>query len=671
MSRHSLVLANIPALFLPLLLLTLPGSSAAATSEDGYISRRADTWTLGTAKVERTITFSKGRFFTSSLKDKISGRELLPPGTASEEIGGFVDGEEVSNQVSSWKLVSANDRTLAQGEIQLDVAMRHGSLQATKSYVVYPGSSIIREWVQFKNVGIKSLRVSEPRFLSFTAKLGTRELQKLHWMTGGENRPGSWTLRTEELKPGVQREFDSYDPFNGSAKGNFVGDGVIARVLRNDEQIWPLKNWLHKKWEYVPNAYSKIPIDAEVEVAAGDRLVFLVNRFGTTGSDLTTFDPTIVYPNGEGHRASEEFSDQQGKNGWRYQFTEAGRISNPDLARFYESRPTTHQSDPSIQLADLVYDDATKHWRRPGGNAAEVLAVARGEMTPALQHDAALVWIAPKAGRVRITATLSNIGNTASPGAGRSYREGSNAYAPWAAIASDEDGEGLFIGWDYFGHWASTWTQKPDGSVAVRFRVAGHNQNLKSGESLTTPMAFAGLFHGDLDEAGNEVLDWQYRYLWDYTREGWFGAIRQAGWWWKGTGWPDPRNTRWIGQGPLTLTILNADSDSLYRKIFRLADYISETGADVYHRDCCWWDSAGEWRGPDFRTTGVYLRKHSIGQAHLLPNLHGGSQIRASPQPSWLGHQQHVGHVKARGRRTPFSCTRPVPPTLWKIRVAN
>ena len=50
-------------------------------------------------------------------------------------------------------------------------------------------------------------------------------------------------------------------------------------------------------------------------------------------------------------------------------------------------------------------------------------------------------------------------------------------------------------------------------------KVAGHKQTLAPGESLTTPKAFVGLFRDDLDDAGNEVLDWQYRYLWDYTRE--------------------------------------------------------------------------------------------------------------------------------------------------------
>lgn len=590
----------------------------ATQSEDGYLFRSANTWTLGTSKVERKIILANGHFFTASLKDKISGRELLPEAQPSEEFGAILNGKESSSVSGNWKMLRTNEHVGANGELILEVSLRQGNLQATKTYVVYPGSSIIREWVQFKNVGQERLRISEPRFLSVSANAGPADSQTLHWVTGGENRPGTWTLKTEQLKREVPREFDSYDPFGGTAEGNFIGDGVIARVVHNNDQIWPPKDWLHKKWQYIPNADAKIPLDAEADVVSGDRLVFIVNRFGTTGHDQTAFDPIVVYPNGESHKASEEFSDQQGKNGWKYQFTEAGRISNPDLARSYEARPTTHQSDPAIQLGDLVYDNAAKQWLRPGSNA-DGMFVGRGEISPALQQDAALVWIAPRAGKVRITAMLSNLGNTPQPGAGRTYREASASYAPWAAIVNHAGGEGFFIGWDYFGHWASAFTQSQDGYVRVKFRVAGHNQNLKLGESVTTPMAFVGLFNGDLDEAGNQALDWQYRYLWDYTREGWFGAIRQAGWWWKGTGWPDLRNTRWIGQGPLTLTVLDADSDSLYRKIFRMADYISETGADIYHRDCCWWDSAGEWKGPDFRTTGLYLRKHGIGQLIYSP----------------------------------------------------
>src|ERR1700704_3089330 len=146
-------------LLLPLLVI-LPSVAAVATkSGDGYISRTADTWTLGTVKVERKITLSKGRFLTISLKDKVSGRELLTPGTVSEEIGAVLDGKEISSASGGWKLVSANDHVGPNGELQLDLALRLGHLQATKTYVVYPETSIIREWASFKNVGPKPLRI--------------------------------------------------------------------------------------------------------------------------------------------------------------------------------------------------------------------------------------------------------------------------------------------------------------------------------------------------------------------------------------------------------------------------------------------------------------------------------------------------------------------------------
>ena len=94
----------------------------------------------------------------------------------------------------------------------------------------------------------------------------------------------------------------------------------------------------------------------------------------------------------------------------------------------------------------------------------------------------------------------------------------------------------------------------------ARFRVAGYEKTLQPGESLTTPLAFVGLFQKDLDEAGNECLDWQYAYLWDYTRPGWFPGIRMLGWWWKGTPWKIPPT---LGTGS------NGDTASAFRKVFR------------------------------------------------------------------------------------------------------
>ena len=251
-------------------------------------------------------------------------------------------------------MIRAEQTKLKQGELQLDLTLQRGSLLVTKSYVVYPGSSVIRQWVTFTNAGDRPLKIVEPGFLSETVRPGDPEKLDFHWMTGGENQPGSWMLKTEKLG----------------------ADKAAALSI-----------------------------------------------------------PTSLFP------AAEE--------------------ATPLSVSAWARRPT------------------------PPGMPC---------------------W----------------------PGTPR---------------------EGVVIGWDYFGHWASSFRLDADGAVTVQLKVAGHKQTLAPGESLTTPKAFVGLFRDDLDEAGNEVLDWQYRYLWDYTRDGWFPAIRMLGYWMNGTGWGQP-GVGWTGGKP-------------------------------------------------------------------------------------------------------------------------
>ena len=131
--------------------------------------------------------------------------------------------------------------------------------------------------------------------------------------------------------------------------------------------------------------------------------------------------------------------------------------------------------------------------------------------------------------------------------------------------------------------------------------MAGHKQTSRRANP-SHPEGFVGLFRDDLDNAGNECLDWQYRYLWDYTRDGWFPAIRMLGYWYEGHGL-GTAGRGWTGGEPRL--------QSTFRKVFRVADLMRTVGADVYHRDWGWWDRAGDWNGPDFRTTGDYLRKQA------------------------------------------------------------
>ncbi|MHB8522514.1 MAG: alpha-amylase family protein [Limisphaerales bacterium] len=582
-------------------LFALMMAGATACADDADIRQRGNQWTLRTSRMERVVVLEDGRLVLKRFTDRITGRELVASDAVTEEfLAPLADEAELQKGSSGgWRLLGSKQSKLPQGEQQLDITVQRDALQVTKSYVLYPGSSIVHEWVTFKNAGTVPLPIREPCFLNLTVQPGAGQPPEFSWMSGGDNQPGSWNLKTESLNPVKPRGFDSYEPFPAAMLGaqHFPGDGIDATVLLNGQQVWPDTNWQH-----VANATVRVPFEFTADVQPGDQLVFLVNMHGNIGYDTTAFDPTIAYadgsprgisrpapggvpvapiPQGETHTASKEFSGEQGKNGWRYQYLENGRF------------------------IDLVYYPGPKQWRKEKDNITGTPFVGVGDQHPDNGQDAARVWTAPKAGPVRVTGSICNTGNGVGIDTRHGFRPGSASYAPWYALYAQDTKQGVFIGWDYFGHWTSSFALHPNGSVTAQLGVAGYRQTLAPGESVTTPRAFVGLYRDDLDNAGNECLDWQYRYLWDYTRDGWFPAIRMLGYWMNGTGWGQPGNS-WTGGGP--------DFQSTFRKVFRVADLMSYVGADVYHRDWGWWDRAGDWNGPDFRTTINYLRKHDMGQ---------------------------------------------------------
>lgn len=593
---HKSTCPQIIGIYAAILLITfLAGSSDAVTSGDAYVTSSGTQWIFGTASVERVVALENGKFLLKSFMNKVSGNEMIPPGVASEEF--FVG--DLTNKLtgsSGWTYVSSNTATLNQGELQLDITLQKDTLQVTKTYIIHPYSSLIREWLTLKNIGSASIQIYEPSMLSITVKTGEPDSLDFNWMTGGENQAGSWNLKTEKLSTSAPRTFDSYQPFpSGSAY--YPGDGINARILKNGQQIWPASGW-----QYVASADVTVPFDFNVDVAAGDKLAFVVNMNSSIGYDTTAFDPTIQYADGETHTASSEFSSVQGQNEWRYQYIE---------------------NDSYI---DLIYYPIPNQWRKQVDNTTGTPFIGVNSQHPDTGQDSARVWTAVKSGTVRITGSVCNTGNCQSSGLG--FRPGTASFAPWYALYSKDTKDGIFIGWDYFGHWASSFTLGAGGEVTSQLKVAGHNQTLAANQSVTTPKAFIGLFCNDLDNAGNECLDWQYRYMWDYTRDNWFPAIRMLGWWWNGTGWGQP-GVNWIGGNP--------DWSSTFRKVFRVADLMRYCGADVYHRDWGWWDRAGDWNGPDWRTTIDYLHKYDMGQLiyAFLYTVDPQSQV-ALQHPDWV-----------------------------------
>jgi len=116
-------------------------------SGDAYVKREGARWAFGTASVARVVVLENGKLLLKSLRAGAAGSELAPPGVEIAEFAARVgpEGTLVTSATAGWKLMDAAEKKLAQGELQLDLTVQRDGLRATKSYVIYPQSSIIRE----------------------------------------------------------------------------------------------------------------------------------------------------------------------------------------------------------------------------------------------------------------------------------------------------------------------------------------------------------------------------------------------------------------------------------------------------------------------------------------------------------------------------------------------
>ena len=191
----------------------------------------------------------------------------------------------------------------------------------------------------------------------------------------------------------------------------------------------------------------------------------------------------------------------------------------------------------------------------------------------------------------------------------------SSDHLPFMMLYDEAARHGFFFGWDYLGPWAAPLGAAEGSAFHCRLVLAGYTRTLKLGDDrFDTPRVFTGCFTGDLDDMGNQVLDWQYQYLWEYKHPAYFAQPRYA------VDWPAP----WVNTGGgeenwgcrLALDLYYID----------LARY---AGAGVLWDDAGWYDAWGSWNGPDFGETVRYLDKYGMKLKVWFPTFlrSAGSQV--------------------------------------------
>jgi hypothetical protein len=385
------------------------------TSRDGYVRREGQDWVFGTSKVEKRIRLADGLFSSVSLRNKVSGQEYRDR-TFPAEIHFLADGHDVSASDWRWSLLNQGATRGDQGELRLDVKLESSGVKVTKHFVIYPGTSVIREWLTLQNSGAIPLHLNNIDFLRADIVSPTND-QQFNYLTGGGNYNGSQLLKSEVVTPNYSHTLDSK---GGIQSGNYS---------------------------------SFLP------------LAFLIN-------------------------------------------------------------PKTH--------------------------------------------------------------------------------------------------DGVAVGWDYLGHWRFDVSSQGGSLLRLSLALAGFDKDLGPGEHIETPKVFVALFTGGIDELGNQLLDWQYEYLWEFTNPDYFAKTRWA------VDWPDP----WVGEGG------TPSADNWGRRLaldLRYIDLLRETGTDILWDDAGWYDKWGTWNGPDWKRTNDYLRKYNMRWVLWYPTfLATPESAVAQRHPDWM-----------------------------------
>jgi hypothetical protein len=199
-----------------------------------------------------------------------------------------------------------------------------------------------------------------------------------------------------------------------------------------------------------------------------------------------------------------------------------------------------------------------------------------------------------------------------------------SSYLPLVFLLDRSAREGLALGWDYLGHWRFDIGEDDSSVLEMKFELAGYDSELLSGAQIDTPKVFTAPFSGDIDGLGNQLLDWQYSYLWDFTNPDYFAKTRWA------VDWPDP----WVGDGG------TPSADNWGRRLaldLRYIDLLRETGTDVLWDDAGWYDRWGTWNGPDWGRTNDYLRKYGMKWVLWYPTFLATPESKVGQlHPDWM-----------------------------------
>jgi hypothetical protein len=227
-----------------------------------------------------------------------------------------------------------------------------------------------------------------------------------------------------------------------------------------------------------------------------------------------------------------------------------------------------------------------------------------------LGDDAAEVDLHTMSGDKAATTPYHELREPVPMGSGlRSFTgRGGNVNAQFLTLRDRNSEDGIVATWDYTGSWAMN-VGDSYGKILIEPRATVATP-LAPGATIAGPLGRIGLYRGDIDDMGNAVLDFTYRYLWDHTHDDWFPSIRYGGY--------------------------GSDVTTIAQKI----DQLAYLGGDMVWIDDGWQDAVGDWNDRPGEPIAEYrelaaLHGQQLGLWLVPWGAEAGSDVAAA-HPSWM-----------------------------------
>lgn len=184
-----------------------------------------------------------------------------------------------------------------------------------------------------------------------------------------------------------------------------------------------------------------------------------------------------------------------------------------------------------------------------------------------------------------------------------------NKYQEFFALRNRTNNDGIFVTFDYMGKWIAETGLVDAKSFTLENYAFITNLSVANNETITAPKSAIGVFKGDMDDMGNTILDYQYRYKWDYTRDKYVGQVNMVQW-------------KQTPHEPNAYAAINN------------AGYL---GAGMMWLDSGVFGDSGTWiTNDDIAGINSYAKKHDMTMAVWMPVWHGEQTSTVLVNnPSW------------------------------------